>query len=208
MANVLINEISIKRKIDEALKASRYEALARNAANTRFVAARQTLLEEYDEHPVTKEIAEGPEAKGDILPGPGNLFSFLGFFAGTHPEQDLRKYLRSNINMLPRAEFAPTDRRFKYQFDVTAPTLQELYDATPPTENFPSTSWLKSIEKGVGSFAEYVYSLTAFKKVKQSKSKTALQIRTKNQGGREDKVLGIKYVSEMLETFEDKFDKK
>lgn len=208
MPNVLINEVNVGRKITDALKAQKFVNSSRAAANTRFVIGHKILLDEYDNHEITKEIVAGPDAKGTILPGPGNLFAFLGFNKGTHPEKDLRLHLQDPyIKMDPKATFVSEGKKFTYQFNVTVPTIEDLYDITPNVENTPGKSWLEAIEKGIGSFAEFVYSTLIFKKISASKSKSALQLRTVNKDGRPDRVLKIPYLSDILKKFTDRFKK-
>ena len=62
-----------------------------NGVQRRFNAAHKKLLNEFETHPVTREIEGGPDATNTsgTLGGSGNLFSFLGFLTkmqlfGTH----------------------------------------------------------------------------------------------------------------------------
>ena len=53
-----INQINFRKKMQTELQAQKFVAFAYNAANTRFIAAKQNMLEELMESPVTKEINE------------------------------------------------------------------------------------------------------------------------------------------------------
>ena len=60
--------------------------------------AHREMMENFDDHPVTRELQAGPAAENTsgTLGGYGNLFSFIGFPAGHSPTRPIRKYLRKS----------------------------------------------------------------------------------------------------------------
>ena len=64
--------------------ARRFEGLAFANARRAFEGQKESLLvNEFESHPVTQEIQDGPSKESsDILPGGyGNLYAFLGFLS-------------------------------------------------------------------------------------------------------------------------------
>ncbi len=195
---VAFNEIDIRKKIGETLKKPRYEAFARNAANARFIAAREAMLEEFDEHPVTEELQDGPEADSDIL-SRGNLFSFLGFYEGTDPTVEVRDLLETTA-MSPKTKFLIGERQVTYQFQVKTPSIEEIYDKTPMPGKWSSKSWVEAIEEGIGTFASYIYHVF----INKSKSGTGIQVDGKIGGS--DVIPKTKYISRIIKNFIKKFE--
>ncbi len=206
MATASFNVISIRAKIEAELKKSRYQGLATSAANTRFVIAKQILLEDFDKSQITEELNQGNTAVTTLLPDSyGNLFSFLGFPAEEQPAQELRAYLQSRIVMGRNPKFSGTNNKYTYSFPVQNPSIQEVYDAFPMPDNWSSKSWVYAIEKGIGTFSLYVYHRFFGA---NSRSKTGLQ-RTKPRKfiSIPDRALKIPYITPLLEAFRAKFNK-
>ena len=66
-----------------------------------FDTKKEQFMQEFDNHPVTREIQEGPGAMSRVTSlamAGGNLFSFLGFKASQNPIGALRTYLDRNIS--------------------------------------------------------------------------------------------------------------
>jgi hypothetical protein len=57
----------------------------------RFNKIKNELIQEFLNHPVTQEIKAGPNTTNisGTLNGKGNLFSFIGFYEGDDPIQDI-----------------------------------------------------------------------------------------------------------------------
>lgn len=126
---------------------------------------------DIDNHPVSREINDGPTAENfsRSLDGPGNLFSFIGFQAGDQPVDRIKSLIRNNTYV----KF----KDFKgeaFNFSVFTPSLEEIHEKTPmPFEN--GKSWVKSIEKGISGFSNYLYGLI----FPQSRSGRAIQTENK-----------------------------
>ena len=196
------NEISIRKKTAEALKNSRYEGLARNAANTRFVFAKQALLSDFDEHPVTKEMEAGPYAteKADGLLPYGNLPAFLGNTDSQKDVENLRGTLEKIEPSLTKPQVSQTDKQITYSFKVKVPEVEEIYRDNP--SEWSSMSWIKLVEDGLNNFGAFIFSLMGYP---SSFSGTGLQRGDKGRSTvkRSPK---IPYITEILRKFRDRFN--
>jgi hypothetical protein len=196
----ILNEISFQNKMGKALNSKRFGGIAFNAANTRFVAAKENLINEYSESEITKEINEGAGASSNILPK-GNIYSFMGFELGDRPAIELQNFLQQNIKIFNNPSFRNNiqKNRVFYEFPVQSPTLRDIYEneqfATP--ENWSNKSWIYLIENGVNNFAYFIYHEFFGD---YSRSKTGLQAEHPKKGAK-NKVLGIPWISKILNNF-------
>ena len=73
-----VDYTSIREKIKNVKK---LEVLADKKVQAGVEEAKSNFIEQFEEHPITKEIQDGPEASNSsgTLNGQGNLFSFIGF---------------------------------------------------------------------------------------------------------------------------------
>lgn len=204
MARILLNRIKISKKTTDALKRPRFEGLARNAANTRYQIARQIAIEDFNEHPITLELED--EFGRSKYISRGNLFSFFGFLRGSKPIEKLKLAFQAAFRFFPKPTFSQNKRNVIYEFRVKAPDLEDLYKKTPMPDNWSNRGWLQAIEESIGTFASYIWHSLAFRSKKESRSGQALQI--ENDKYTNDGVLGIPYISEILEKFRNKFSKK
>jgi hypothetical protein len=197
------NEISIKKKVNQTLSQSRYQGLARNAANTRFVAAKQAMLEDFDEHPVTKEMVAGPYATenvGGVLPY-GNLPAFLGNENSAADVEELRNILEKTKMSTSRPIFVQSDRGVSYSFKVSIPEVEDIYKKTP--SDWSSMSWVEMVENGLNNFGSFIFSLLGYP---SSVSGTGLQRgKSRSTKRRSPK---IPYITEILEKFKNRFNFK
>lgn len=200
MARVIINRISIQNKLSKSLTQRRFQGLAYNAANTRFIAAKSNALSDFQEHEVTKEILAGPKADSIFL-AKGNLVSFLGLENGESVIADIRNKLEIGMRMNKTPSFFKTKDGVAYEFSVKAPSFQEIYDSAPSP--WSSKSWVEQVQDGVSNFLYFIYSKTG-RFAKYSRSGTGLQNK-KGKSGRSSKVLGIKYINEIIQNFRNKF---
>ncbi len=155
--------------------------------------SKRLLIQEFDAHPVTKEIDGGPTSPNSsgTLGGYGNLFSFIGFPFSSRPTQRVRDLLRTiktgNVEKT-RSSAASVNVEIK----INMPTKEDFAVATPlPFES--GRSWLYGIETGISGFGNYF-----FKKWQQSRSGAAFQNKKRIRSG------GFKntsYFSSMLVAF-------
>ena len=134
-----------------------FKKKALQIADEKFIREKKNLIRNFEGHAVTKELRGGPSASNvsRTLPGGyGNLFSFIGFEAGTDPVDIVRDALdRTRMNRRGKKEVRNDKVTFKYVIDY--PTLAELKQVTRmPWE--AGLSWLDRIEKGISGFGYYM----------------------------------------------------
>lgn len=203
MAINTLNEISVKAKLINQLRKNQYAGIARSAANTRFIAARDSMINELDNHIVTKELLDSPSKYGESkLITRGNLVSFIGFDDGSLAYGELREYVRFNTQMEPQPNITNDKNKIYYSFPVTSPSLNEIYNneqfGTP--DNWSSRSWVQIIEDGVGNAGYYLFSTLGF-----SKSRSFFGIQKDKKVKNQAVFTPMKYISVILSNFRDKF---
>jgi hypothetical protein len=208
MSARITNEISIRSKLVTAAKKKQYVGIARSAANTRLVFAREAMLAEFDKHPVTKELLQDPSKEGSSLVSHGNLVSFIGFEDASLEVGTVREFLREGVSLGNNPTITNTKLRIDYNFPVLYPSKTQLEEITPAPDNWTSKSWLKLIEEGVGNAASYIFSRVGFS-FGESRSGFGLQLKDKSGRTRERKAGGsftpTKYISEILDNFRKRF---
>ena len=141
---------------------------------------KQQMLSEFDNHPVTKEIDNGPEASNisNTLGGEGNLFSYIGFDEGSNPTEIIRDVLDSSVRVENKPNITSVGKDLRISFPISGPTMNEIESATPmPFEG--GRSWVKGIEKGISGFSHYIFK----KYLKGSRSGTGLQTESEIRTG-------------------------
>jgi len=149
-----IDKAAIRRKLERAVAHSpAIKRLAYKKAYGIFSHAKRMMLREFDRHPVTQEILEGPRALNltGTLDGYGNLFSFIGFEAGTKPTEILRELLELGTAIRPTVF-----RNHAWYFRVRIPSRDAIAEATPmPWER--GNSWAFGIETFISGLSHYMY---------------------------------------------------
>lgn len=161
---------------------------AENIVTEKYQESKEKFLEEFDDHPVTKEIAEGPNATNisSTLNGIGNLFSYIGFYANENPIDDLKILLNKSFNLKKK------DNKTSIKFIISYPDLNTIQKETPmPWEG--GRSWVTGVERGISGFGYYIY-----KKFLKGRSQEALQSENKIRGSTFKKV---RYMSEIIKNF-------
>lgn len=172
--SVNINKAALTASMTEGRNRSTVSSLIREEWQKKIVDAQNKMVEAYENDPVTVEIDGGVFASNvsSTLGGKGNLFSFIGFEAGSDPTQPIKELLRNKINFSVKAL---TNGNFK--IEIAAPTKEILYNVSPIPWN-PGRSWLDGIEKGISGLGSYIY-----KESPASRSGKGVQTKT-NVGGR------------------------
>lgn len=158
--------------------------------------AKDEMIEEFNSHPVTKEIEAGEDATNDThtLDGYGNLFSFIGFEQNSKPIEEVRK-LFEKINLSGSKKIQGN----KISYDFNMPTDEEIKAVTKmPWET--GRSWFFDIEKTISGLGYYL-----FKKSKKSRSGNAIEV--ENQI-RSVNFSPIRYFSIIKENFKRKLNYK
>lgn len=135
-----------------------------------FEKIKNAMIEDFDSHPITKEIEAGPNSNNasGTLGGYGNLFTFIGFDESDNPISPIRDRLLKT-----------TIRRINYKngifnFITNEPSREELFSITPmPWAS--GRSWLDGIETGLSGLGFYLYK--SGKDIKGSRSGPAIQLK-------------------------------
>ena len=162
-------------------------------AEKKIDASRLKLLNDFDEHPVTREIRGGVDARNisNTLGGYGNLFTFIGFAFGSDPIGPVRRMLHQ-IKAKELKKKLVSKRKIRYEVELSVPSKEAIAAMTPlPFEN--GRSWLYGIESGISGFGAYMY-----KKWKTSRSGHGIQVDKKLRSG---SFRNTQYFSNMLLKF-------
>ena len=149
--------------------------LAYGAAKQKSDKLKRDFLKDFDAHPVTREIKQGPSGMASsLLGGRGNFFGFLGCNSGQQPIEILRDQIENNITILNKKGKVKkiSNTSFVWQFDISVPSKADIYNVTPMT--WSTKSWVKGVERGITN-----YSNTIFKESKNSRSGVAIQVDSK-----------------------------
>lgn len=208
MSARITNEVSIRSKIVSAAKKRQYVGLARSAANTRMVFAREQLLKDFDSHEVTKELLQDPSKEGSALVSKGNLVSFIGFEDASLEVGKVRDFLRENTELGNGVKISNDKSKIYYEFPVRYPSKTQLNEITPTPDGWSSKSWIELIETGISNAASYIFSKVGFS-FGGSRSGFGLQIKDRSGRARQTKAGGSftpqKYISEILDNFKSRF---
>lgn len=128
----------------------------------KFLEAKTKFIQDFKGHDVSLEIEfsqNAPEADSNIsgtLGGKGNLFSFIGFKAGSDPIGKVVSILQSGLK-IARTKTEGTVKGGKpaivYNFSLRVP--REDLEAATQFEWQPG-SWLYSIERGISGLGNYI----------------------------------------------------
>jgi hypothetical protein len=134
-----------------------------NSAKQKFKKAKKELIQEFDAHPITKEI-ENPDQgnRSGTLQGysdkSGNkpdLYGFIGFEQGKNPTQTVREFLKQNIEIKDVKLVRGYGRRLpKIRIRYNIPSIHDfskVNDADPVV----TSNWVKSMERGLKGLNRY-----------------------------------------------------
>lgn len=152
-----MGSLNFKGVSKQVSKLRGFRKKAISIANEKFLREKKKLINDFENHPVTKELRGGPGAPNlsRTLPGGyGNLFSFIGFVEGSDPVDIVRDAL-DNAMIQKRPQKKIKNEKVTFNFTVDYPTLHELKTVTRmPWE--AGLSWLDRIEKGISGFGYYM----------------------------------------------------
>ena len=180
-----------KRQVAQLIKEDFEKRIERNFNNIK-----SAMITELMNHPITKEIQEGAGGSNSsgTLGGYGNLFTFIGFEAGTTPVDPIKQ------------EFDKTVIQFRQLSDdgpiwnIYMPAPEDIWEVTPmPWAE--GRSWAKGIETGISGVGWYLYNQN--KDYPQSRSGPAIQVKSKIAS--KVRFKNVKYISDILTRYEKKF---
>lgn len=154
-----------------------------------FEKIKQQILNEFDNHPVTREINDGISASNisGTLDGITNLYSFIGFNEGENPTKAIRDLLeKSTYKIITNTNGISSIASFE------VPTSQEIFAITPmPWAT--GRSWARGIETGISGIGYYL-------KVEKN-SRSGLGIQNKRQVRSNVRFKNIPYISALINKF-------
>lgn len=145
-----------KRTIAASLdlsKSQEYIAYVNNVINSEFEAIKNEFINQFDKHPVTREIEAGHSSSNisNTLGGKGNLFSFIGFEKNDKPTEVIRNLLNSKTHITKIL----TKKDGSFSTFAQYPMLPEIYAVTPMPWA-PGRSWAEGIERGISGLGYYM----------------------------------------------------
>lgn len=155
-----------------------------------FEKAKKALLNEFENHEVTRELNQGASGSNisDTLAGEGNLYAFIGF-GGEDALSALRLVLRDSIKIINKKTNA---RNLTFSIRVSLPTASQIAAATPMPWA-PGMSWAEGIEKGISGLGQFLS-----KKTPASRSGEGIQI---DFSVRQGEFSPRMYITEILQNF-------
>jgi len=173
---------------------SSLEDEAEKIAESKINKIREELINDFENHPVTKEIQAGPDAENSssTLNGVGNLSSYIGFSPADNPIEPVKNILKT-VRITSKPKKINNQEGVSFEFDVISPTIEEIESVGKlPFEQ--GQSWVKGIESGISGFGAYIYG----KMFKNSRSGKGLQ--SKNSF-RQGAFRPVRYLSEIMGKF-------
>ena len=196
---VIINRNVLMQEIKN-FDLSSLEDKATEIAEKQINEIKGELIEDFNNHPVTKEIEAGVDAENisSTLNGIGNLTTYIGFSSSSNPTEPVKNILQTiKINNKPKKNFNKNE--IVFEFETVAPSIEEIESVgSLPFE--PGQSWIKGIENGISGFGAYIYG----KIFKNSRSGKGLQSK---YSFRQGAFRPVKYISEIMSKFYLKINK-
>ena len=168
----------------------------------RIIGLKGAALADFDRHPVTRELKQGPQGMNvsHTLGGVGNLFSYIGFYSHEDPVGLVREVLKAHLDIHGRQRKIRGHRGVKaYRYSVNFPTLTSFDGAAQmPWET--GNSWIKGIEKGISGFSSYMYYRSGEGEFLAEKSRSGKALQSKREV-RVGFFRPTKYISEILDKY-------
>lgn len=165
----MINQADILPLLRQLNKDPAYLSYIHEFVEKEFEQIKKEMIQEFNNHPVTREIDAGTSASNisGTLHGITNLYSFIGFDEGTDPIAPIRKILDS----MTMHKSVQNDITIKYTFNI--PTSHDIFSVTPmPWAE--GRSWAKGIQEGISGIGYYIKL-----RVRQSRSGLGFQSQEK-----------------------------
>lgn len=196
--------------------------LSKRNRDSRLLSLIRKLKEQIRNHPVSKELEEGPYAENSVAiistaDEVGNLFSFIGFDSEAQPVESLIDFIDSFIkipNNTPQVNISRNRLMIRYTWQVQIPTKEDFDDeeSLQYPDGYQSGSWVNGIEDGIMGIGSYLFdSDRDFGET--SRSGPAIQAKTKsgaliNIGTRQQVQIRNGYMSKLLKQFAKELNKR
>lgn len=161
----------------------------------KFESEKKRMIKEFLNLPVTKELLAGPQARNisGTLGGYGNLFTFIGFEAGSDPVSPIVQLLEKTQIM-----FSGINPRGTTRIRIEMPSAGDIFAITPlPWAT--GISWAKGIEVGMSGLGQYINKPSAF-----SRSGAGIQTGGRLRSG---KFSNTPYISRFVNKWQKEFIK-
>lgn len=154
--------------ISDALENKAIQKEIEDLIKSEFETQKAQMIQGFFQDDISREI-KNPDL-GNIsktLGGYGDLFGFIGFFAGSDPIQEASDVLLNKTqlksitiervyNRDARGRFTSGRRYRNVKISFTAPTLDDFDDASQKVvRDYSSRNWIKGVEKGISGFNRY-----------------------------------------------------
>lgn len=178
--------------MEEILNLPELKTQIQQGIRNQFENLKKELLQNFDQHPVTQEVANpSSENVSNTLGGYGNLHGFLGIPEGSNPVGAVRGVLESHVKM--KKSITINKRSGVVTFSFTVPDLKDFSSAAPL--EWDTKNWVEGMERGLSGF-QY------FMNVKKGRSGQGIQVRAGIRGGQ---FKNRKYMSQLLNDFRQSF---
>tara|TARA_Y100000356_G_scaffold75757_1_gene62649 strand:- start:414 stop:1040 length:627 start_codon:yes stop_codon:yes gene_type:complete len=202
MPTVSLKTFLKKGFLEKTIRNSPEVAMAVDKTFRRRVAGlKGAALADFDRHPVTREIKQGPDSNNtsNTLGGTGNLFSFIGFYSSDNPTEPVREMLKNYLNVIGRQTARRSNKGvMSYRYSINVPTLS-TFDIVSKMPWESGNSWVKGIETGISGFSNYMYLNYGDGKI-ADRSRSGKAVQSKNKIN-----IGVfkptAYISEILDKY-------
>jgi hypothetical protein len=182
----------------EIFNTNQFKGLAQGIAQRRVNIAQGDMVDAFETHKVTEELAGGIDYSGPSIISyfnsqqNANLYSFIGFRKGTDPLEVLRELLKFpiRVQLTTRANNA-------YYFKVLVPTVEDIEKAIPMPDDYVAGnfSWARGIEDGD------LFGIGEFLTIRASTSRSGGGIKVELKSPTGSTIQKTPYITEILEAF-------
>ena len=151
------NTVRVNQIVKKIANSKSVERKMSNIVYKNFERERKKVINEFENHLITKEIELGPDAYNisGTTHGVGNLYSFIGFPQGSNPIEPVRKLMMGiKISRRPQKTVISKNKIEKV-YKVYSPGMDDFQAATPmPWES--GLSWVRGVESGISGFGHFM----------------------------------------------------
>ena len=166
-----------------------------------FEKAKKDFLSNLENHKVSRELKAGPTGSSSFLTS-GDLFSFMGFEAGSSPVEDLVNFLDESIVFEGYSGLSIL-KLVMFHFRVKIPNREDFAKREELNLYWENGNpWPFAIEEGVAGYSNYIPLGKD-----NSKSVSLRGFQNKNKIRQEEFVPIVGYISHLLEEFKQSLKK-
>ena len=206
---VKINKMELNEQVCNLRGAALESKVSKIVKEEYFYPAVYEMIDEFESHSVTREIEGGIDSENlsDTLHGKfkndsgRNLFSFIGFLAGTNPIAQIRQFFDPKHKNGPKCILESTEKkRLLFNFKISPPDIEAIYKNSPiPWAS--GMSWVRRIEIGIPGLGRFLNKIGA----KNSLSGGGIQIKHELRSA---KFSPVEYLSGIFNRFLKNISKK